>query len=1117
MSTGKALEGMPDAGNPYVSGKGKLALIAEVIVALFLCAGSVSGKNLSLDLRAHESPAAGAPRLLASAKGPDAFRTATLKAGASDVGEVSVGDELAVTFFDDAAFKLRLVEKMPTRLGGEAFLAEVEGSEGMRSAVVLRTRNGLTIDVQDCGGSKVYRAMSAAAGVTVKELKAGSVGCETIEGARTRATAAAGKAAVFGSRLDTVKSGPVYVDIMVAYDTMAATYVRSSGGTPASFAEVAVQKMNAAIANTGLDSYYRFRLVEVFEAGGDAAGSLANVLNSYSNDGTTLNGYNWSDLKQVRDDAAADIVCVLVDNYRDYGTTGMGVALKEDNASMFAETAVNVCLVRAVENSHTMTHEVGHNMGAGHATAVADETNRGPQYHSWSSGYYFTAGGKAYHTIMAYSTDGYGNSFESVPYFSSPDYEFNGVPVGDASHDNTRTLRQTFALVAAFRSPPCEDPGLGEGLDAEAFTWTTSGTYPWAMVTDETSDGVDAVRSCEMPGSTTSWMKTMVTGPGTLSFNYRLRTYGGSISVCCDDAPLLERSGEVAYGNGWESSGALGIPAGTHEIKFAYTHPSAGFTSGGNGFWVDGLTCTCEPCQAITVAFDANGGMVSPMTRVLASGIALGELPTPTRDGYTFDGWFSAADGGDAVTAETTVAADVTYYAHWTIKSYTVTYDANGGSGDTSAIVEYGATLGSLPTPTRDGYTFDGWWTATYGGMQVSSDTEVTADVTYYAHWTIKSYTVTYDANGGSGGTTTTKTHGSTVGVMPSPTRSGYMFVGWFTAANGGTQVSELTVVTCDMTFYAHWTANSGASGGGASGGGGTGGGTTDGGGATGGSSDGGASGGGATGGGSSGGATGGGSAGGGEVVDDWIAGRLDAGFAKAQTVLGALYGKGGVPVGTVQVKAGKINKKKGTVKISATATLLADGKAKKVTAKVNVTVAATSAAAPVTLAFKAPIGEMAFEMEAGGTFTLKNASYVMVEKKVGGNWTRPGAKVWVVATSAALPQGTIEELLPDGELVIPKAGKWSFAKAAGVKYAKDKKTKVPSLVVNTKKGMNLSGMKLKYTPKTGIFNGSFKIYAIQGGKLKKITVKVVGVVVDGKGWGSAAVPKGGRLGVTVE
>ena len=252
-------------------------------------------------------------------------------------------------------------------------------------------------------------------------------------------------------------------------------------------------------------------------------------------------------------------------------------------------------------------------------------------------------------------------------------------------------------------------------------------------------------------------------------------------------------------------------------------------------------------------------------------------------------------------------------------------------------------------------------------------------------------------------------------------------------------------------------------------------------------------------------------------------------------SVLGALYGRDGVPVGTVQVKVGKVNKKKGTVKISATATLLVDGKSKKVKANaVNVEVAAAAGtAAPHTaakVAFKAPIGEMAFEMAADGTFTLKNGSYVMAEKQVGGNWTRTGARVWVdvggaavpaaagtAALHTALPAGTIEELLPDGEPVIPKAGKWSFAKAAGVKYAKDKKTKEVGLVIDTKKGTNLSAMKLTYTPKTGIFNGSFKLYAIQDGKLKKFTVKVIGLVVDGNGWGSAAGPGGASFAVTVE
>ena len=68
---------------------------------------------------------------------------------------------------------------------------------------------------------------------------------------------------------------------------------------------------------------------------------------------------------------------------------------------------------------------------------------------------------------------------------------------------------------------------------------------------------------------------------------------------------------------------------------------------------------------------------------------------------------------------------------------YTVTFDANGGSvGEASREVEEGNAVGELPEPARDGFTFDGWWTTKSGGNKVSASTKVTADVTYYAHWT---------------------------------------------------------------------------------------------------------------------------------------------------------------------------------------------------------------------------------------------------------------------------------------------------------------------------------------------------------------------------------------------
>ena len=146
--------------------------------------------------------------------------------------------------------------------------------------------------------------------------------------------------------------------------------------------------------------------------------------------------------------------------------------------------------------------------------------------------------------------------------------------------------------------------------------------------------------------------------------------------------------------------------------------------------------------------------------------------------------------------------------------SYTVTFNANGGSvSTTSKTVTNGGTYGTLPTPTRSNYKFDGWYTSASGGTKVTSSTTVnlTGNQTLYAHWTYSpaSYTITFNANGGSVSTTSkTVTNGGTYGTLPTPTRSSYKFDGWYTKASGGTKVTSSTTVnlTGNQTLYAHWT-----------------------------------------------------------------------------------------------------------------------------------------------------------------------------------------------------------------------------------------------------------------------------------------------------------------------
>ena len=139
-----------------------------------------------------------------------------------------------------------------------------------------------------------------------------------------------------------------------------------------------------------------------------------------------------------------------------------------------------------------------------------------------------------------------------------------------------------------------------------------------------------------------------------------------------------------------------------------------------------------------TLTFDAAGGTVSPASKQVTSGTAYGTLPTPTRTGYTFAGWYTRATGGDVVTAATVAGTeDTTIYAHWTGESLTITFNANGGTvTETTRTVERGHQYRRLPIPVRNGYKFDGWFTAATGGTQVTAADYPTSSRTLYAHWT---------------------------------------------------------------------------------------------------------------------------------------------------------------------------------------------------------------------------------------------------------------------------------------------------------------------------------------------------------------------------------------------
>ena len=147
--------------------------------------------------------------------------------------------------------------------------------------------------------------------------------------------------------------------------------------------------------------------------------------------------------------------------------------------------------------------------------------------------------------------------------------------------------------------------------------------------------------------------------------------------------------------------------------------------------------------------------------------------------------------------------------------SYTVTYDANGGTCSPNSDIYTGTAL-TLPTPTRTGYTFKGWYDAASGGNRIGGAGDPytpAADITLYAQWapvSSNTFTVSFDYNdeGATASTSESCYEGNTV-PLPTPTRTGYTFKGWYDAASGGNLLAEATATeytpTADITLYAQW------------------------------------------------------------------------------------------------------------------------------------------------------------------------------------------------------------------------------------------------------------------------------------------------------------------------
>jgi uncharacterized repeat protein (TIGR02543 family) len=224
--------------------------------------------------------------------------------------------------------------------------------------------------------------------------------------------------------------------------------------------------------------------------------------------------------------------------------------------------------------------------------------------------------------------------------------------------------------------------------------------------------------------------------------------------------------------------------------------------------------------QPRTLNFNYQGATANngPADRIILFGEAVGELPTPTKTGNIFRGWFSSSGGWGTEYNENTLlitSSSLTVFAKW---ETTLTFDyvgTTGGNSQVSTPVVFNASFGTLPSPTRTGFTFNGWYSEQHGmgtGIQSWTTYTAAAEMTIFASWDA---VVTFDyqnATGNNWTTSITATLGRQVGTLPAPTRTGYTFSGWFSGANGvGTQYTNSTVFSNEggaMTLFANWIAN---------------------------------------------------------------------------------------------------------------------------------------------------------------------------------------------------------------------------------------------------------------------------------------------------------------------
>ena len=338
----------------------------------------------------------------------------------------------------------------------------------------------------------------------------------------------------------------------------------------------------------------------------------------------------------------------------------------------------------------------------------------------------------------------------------------------------------------------------GEGATLPAADNTTREGYTFAGWYDNevlTGNPITEI-STDETGNRTYWAKWTI-NQYTITFD----TDGGS-----EVAPITQDYGSAITApaaptregytfTGWDKTIPATMPAGDMTITVQWT------------------------VNQYTIIYDLDGGTAEGNPDTYTVETDAFTLKNPTRPGHTFTGWSGTGLTGEdnlTLTIPKGSTGNRSYTAHWSLNTYSITYDLNGGtaSGNPTSYTVESATI-TLNQPTKTGYTFTGWGGTDLTGednLTVTIPAGSTGDRSYTAHWSLNTYSITYDLDGGtaSGNPDFYTVESSTITLNP-PTRTGYTFIGWSGTDLSGSDNLTVTIPTGSIgnrSYTAHWSLN---------------------------------------------------------------------------------------------------------------------------------------------------------------------------------------------------------------------------------------------------------------------------------------------------------------------